>query len=189
MLSLIKNHWGKCVFALSSFIWAACTDNAQPMNSGAQLPSEISSSMDDCLECTYGISVSYPVSIISEESSSSVPSSSSSSIINSSNSDESSTSINCYTTSVKSTTGSSYDIFECDNGKRYLKDYRKYSDDLRKSLPNDIWWSEPSQSKGEGVNCDFNGPHLCVDKVDSQGHRVGGCEPTIECPYKPDTTT
>ena len=183
MLSLIKNHWGKCVFALSSFFWAACTDDAQPMNSGAQPPSESSSSMDDCLECTYGISVSYPVSIISEESSSSVPSSSSSSTINSSNSDESSTFINCYTTSVKSTTGSSYDIFECDNGKRYLKDYRKYSDELRSILPNDILWSEPREGT-EGQNCNFNGPPLCVDKVDSQGHRVGGCRRTIECPYK-----
>ena len=189
MLSLLRNHWGKCVFALSSFIWAACTDNAQPMNSGAQPPSESSSSMDDCLECTYGISVSYPVSIISEESSSSVPSSSSINIINSSSSDEDSTSINCYTTSVKDTAGSSYDIFECDNGNRYLKDFRKYWESLKESLPSDIIWSEPNQSKGEGKNCNFNGVPLCVDKIDSQGHVYGGCAPTIECPYKPDTTT
>lgn len=187
MLSLIKNHWGKCVFALSSFFWAGCNNGSATItdNDGSE-----------CLECTYGISVSYPISSSSEKSSSSVPSSSlfvfsSSSIINSSSSDEDSTSINCYTTSVKDTAGSSYDIFECDNGKRYLKDYQVYSETLRNRLSKDIIWSEPNQSKGEGKNCNFNGVPLCVDKWTSDGKILpgSGCAPTVECPYKPDTTT
>ena len=170
MLSLIRNHWGKFAFAIASFFWTACTDDTQPMYGAVQPPSESSSSMDDCLECTYGISVAYPLS--------------SSSTTESSSSAESSGAINCYTTSVKSTTGSSYDIFECDNGKRYLKDYQVYGEGLQENLPADVLWSKPDKSKGEGVNCDFNGPHLCVDKMDAEGHMYGGCMPTIECPYK-----
>ena len=184
MLSFIRNHWGKCIFALSSFIWAACTDDAQPMNSGAQPPSESSSSTGDCLECTYGISVTDPVSSSSIESSSSVESSSSA--IPMSIPAYGIPPVDCYTAQVQSTTGSSYDIFECDNGRRFLKDYQVYSESLKEKLPDDILWSAPDKFSGEGRNCNFDGPSLCVDKMDAEGHMYGGCMPTIECPYKED---
>jgi len=162
MNSFIKNHWGKLVFAVASFFWTACSDDAQPMNGAVQPPSESSSSMEgDCLECEYGGPIKY-----------------------SSSSSATAELVNCYTTSVKSTTGSSYDIFECDNGKRYLKDYIVYSESLRENLPNDILWKKPNKENGEGVNCDFNGPSLCVDKMDAEGNMYGGCFPTVECPYK-----
>ena len=178
MLSLIRNHWGKFAFAVTSFFWTACTDDTQPMYGAVQPPSESSSSMDDCLECTYGISVAYPLS------SSSTAESSSSDIPMSQPLYGVPVAINCYTTSVKSTTGSSYDIFECTNGKRYLKDYPVYSEHLKESLPNDILWNTPNKDIGEGANCNFDGPHLCVDKMDDEGHMYGGCMPTIECPDK-----
>lgn len=172
MISFVRKHWGKFAFSLASFFWAGCTSDAQPLYGVAQPTSESSSSMDDCLECTYGISVTYPLS--------------SSSTAESSSSAESSGAINCYTTSVKSTTGSSYDIFECDNGRRFLKDYQVYSESLKEKLPADVLWSKPNKAKGEGTNCNFDGPSLCVDKMDAEGHMYGGCMPTIECPYKED---
>ena len=181
MISFIRKHWGNLAFALASFFWTGCTDDAQPVYGVVQVPNESSSSMSgDCPECEYGVPSVHSSSSV--ESSSSVVSSSSEGIPRMSATEYGIMPINCYTTSVKA--GSSYTIFECDNGKRYLKDYRKYSDELRSILPNDILWSEPREGT-EGQNCNFNGPPLCVDKVDSQGRRVGGCRRTIECPSKP----
>lgn len=177
MISFVRKHWGKFAFSLASFFWAGCTSDAQPLYGITQPTSESSSSMGDCLECTYGISVTYPISSSSEESSSSVTSSSSNATVEP---------INCYRTSVQSTTGSSYDIFECDNGRRFLKDYQVYSESLKEKLPADILWSTPERGSREGQNCNFDGPSLCVDKMDAEGHMYGGCMPTIECPNKED---
>ncbi len=169
MISFIRKHWGNLAFALASFLWAGCTDDAQPMYGVVQAPNESSSSSVE--------------SSSSVASSSSVTSSSSEGIPRMSATEYGIMPVDCYTTSVKDSKGTSYDIFECDNGRRFLKNYRVYSDNVKEKLPNDILWSEPYQGV-EGKNCNFNGTPLCVDKVDKQGRRSGGCRPTIECPYK-----
>ena len=176
MISIIRKHWGKVVFAAASFFWSACSDDAQPMN---------------------GNPVEYTSSSMEDSSSSSVDQTSSS--IESSSSAKSSSSnipmsvpaygvppVDCYTTQVQSTTGSSYDIFECDNGRRFLKNYQIYSESLKEELPADILWSAPERGSREGRNCNFDGPSLCVDKMDAEGNMYGGCMPTIECPNKED---
>ena len=170
MLSMIRKHWGKFALALTSFFWTACGSNSDSGNNG------------ECPVCEYGVLVDYSSS--SAELSSSSVESSSSDIPMSQPLYGVPVATDCYTTTVKSTTGSSYNIFECDNGNRYLKDYFAYSEHLKESLPEDILWNSPNRDNGEGVNCNFNGPHLCVDKMDDEGNMYGGCVPTIECPYK-----
>ena len=166
----IRKHWKKILLSSAALFWASCGgDNESTIPTGGNDdPKKVQPDNIDGLkiDTLYGV----------------LPFYSSSSIINSSNSNKNSTSINCYTTFVKGFDGRSYDIFECDNGKRYLKDYRIYKDGAKDNLPSDIIWSKPY----EGKNCNFNGVPLCVDKWTSDGKILpgSGCAPTVECPYK-----
>ena len=183
MISSIRKHWGKLAFSLASFFWAGCTSEAQPLygvsiEDSSSSTAQTSSSMNgDCPECTYGVAVEYSSSS-AESSSSAIPMSSIPAY--------GVPSIDCYTTSVKGSDNRSYDIFECDNGNRYLKDYRVYADNVQELLPSDIIWSKPNRSRGEGQNCNFNAAPLCVDKWTPEGGILpgSGCEPSVQCPYK-----
>lgn len=162
---MFYRHWKMFLLVLSSSFWAGCDVSSSEAESHYP-PSESQSSTSDIVESSATISDDG----ISGSSS------------------ESRVAVNCYTTSIKDTAGSSYSIFECDNGTKYLKDFVKYSESLKDRLPKDILWSKPREGI-EGDNCDFNAAPLCVDKIDSQGRQYGGCLPTIDCPYRPDTTT
>ena len=72
MFSFIRKHWGHLTFALASFFWAGCTDNAQPVYGVIQVPNESSSSVNDCPECEYGVP-SLSSSSSEDFSSSSIP--------------------------------------------------------------------------------------------------------------------
>ncbi|MBR2899804.1 MAG: hypothetical protein IKC23_09340 [Fibrobacter sp.] len=178
-------YWKVFLLALTSFFWAGC-DVSSSETECLYPPSEYQSSNSDKVESSTTIGDD-EISCGSNKAVSS-ETASNNSVESSSSSSNGRAPVNCYTTSVKDTAGSSYSIFECDNGKKYLKDFVVYSEGLKDRLPKDILWSEPREGI-EGDNCNFNAAPLCVDKIDSQGRQYGGCHPTIDCPYKPDTTT
>ena len=162
---MFYKYWKVFLLALTSFFWAGCDDSTvEP-------------------ECLYGIPPEYQSSNSDKVESSATISDNGDTDESSSSSSDGKAPVNCYTTSVKDTAGSSYSIFECDNGKKYLKDFVVYSESLKDRLPKDILWSEPREGI-EGDNCNFNAAPLCVDKIDSQGRQYGGCHPTIDCPHK-----
>ncbi|SHK63570.1 hypothetical protein [Fibrobacter sp. UWB12] len=179
MISFIRKQWGNFAFSLASFFWAGCGNGE--ISTADDIDCNVDLYAEDDTKC--------PTPDIKKyiETSSSSVESSSSSIPRMSAPAYGIDPVNCYTTSIKNSEGSSYQIFECDNGYRYLKDFRAYPEELKSTLPEDILWRKPYQGT-EGKNCNFNGVPLCVDKWDTNQNVLSdsGCEPTIECPDKPE---
>jgi hypothetical protein len=173
---MFYKYWKVFLLALASFFWVGCDDSSSEAECLYGPPPEYQSSNSDKVESSATVGDD-------EISSGSNETVSSNSVEPFSTSSNGRAPVNCYTTSVKDTAGSSYSIFECDNGKKYLKDFVVYSEGLKDRLPKDILWSEPREGI-EGDNCNFNAAPLCVDKIDSQGRQYGGCHPTIDCPHK-----
>lgn len=94
---------------------------------------------------------------------------------------------NCYNGTAKNSEGRSFEIFECDNGKKYLADPSYIIAGGEKDLPESV--IPQVLSANATANCS-TGPSLCVDAYveDDQGNRrpVGGCFPTTVCPSKPE---
>lgn len=94
---------------------------------------------------------------------------------------------NCYNGTAKNSEGRSFEIFECDNGEKYLADPSYIIAGSEKDLPEGVIPQVLSASAT--ANCS-TGPSLCVDAYveDEQGNRkpVGGCFPTTVCPDKPE---
>jgi len=94
---------------------------------------------------------------------------------------------NCYNGTAENSEGRSFEIFECDNGKKYLSDPSYTITGSRDDLPEGV--IPQVLSADATANCS-TGPSLCVDAyvVDELGNRrpVGGCFPTTVCPDKPE---
>lgn len=186
MNQFFRKHWKHLFFTLATFFWVGCGDDSSSQVVLYGCPDDI------CKEDPETSSSGDLPASSSEEpgSSSSVDISSSA---ESSSSVESSTSIDdfaavygppipCYSTTIQNDAGKTFDIFECQNGGKYLKDADIYGKNVKDELPEDVQTEVPAKSPFFANNCEE--VSLCVDGVDAEGTPTGGCHPTLECPPK-----
>ena len=110
---------------------------------------------------------------------------SSSSVISSSDSEEL---VYCYNSSIKNESGSVFEIIDCTDGSKYLRDpalYNQYPES-QKILPDGVQINAPLPGSDKAANCQ-RGPSVCYDiRVEEPyPHTEGGCIETIECPQRP----
>ena len=94
----------------------------------------------------------------------------------------------CYNDTAKNEAGTSFDIIECDDGKKYLREPIVGVSESRLPLPEGIEETAPQPTSSYAANCTPSS--VCIDKVvlDEFGNprNEGGCVPTTECPSRPE---
>ncbi len=97
-------------------------------------------------------------------------------------------SVLCYNDTAKNEAGTSFDIIECDDGKKYLREPIVGVSENRLPLPEGVGETAPQPTSSYAANCTPSS--VCIDKVvlDEFGNprNEGGCVPTTECPSKPE---
>ncbi len=91
-------------------------------------------------------------------------------------------SIPCYSTTEQNDAGKSFDIIECQNGEKFLKNSVIYGESIKEELPEGVSTDVPQRTPFLATNCSETS--ICVDGVDAEGNPTGGCFPTLECPPK-----
>ena len=101
---------------------------------------------------------------------------------------DSSEAVLCYNDTAKNEAGTSFDIIECDDGKKYLREPIVGVSENRLPLPEGVGETAPQPTSSYAANCTPSS--VCIDKVvlDEFGNprNEGGCVPTTECPSKPE---
>ncbi|MBQ3716189.1 MAG: hypothetical protein II892_11545 [Fibrobacter sp.] len=94
----------------------------------------------------------------------------------------------CYNDTAKNAAGTSFDIIECDDGKKYLREPIVGVSESRLPLPEGVESTAPQPTESYAANCTPSS--VCIDKVvlDEFGNprNSGGCVPTTECPSRPE---
>ena len=94
----------------------------------------------------------------------------------------------CYNDTAKNAAGTSFDIIECDDGKKYLREPIVGVSESRLPLPEGVESTAPQPTASYAANCTPSS--VCIDKVvlDEFGNprNSGGCVPTTECPSRPE---
>ena len=94
----------------------------------------------------------------------------------------------CYNDTAKNEAGTSFDIIECDDGKKYLREPIVGVSESRLPLPEGVESTAPQPTSSYAANCTPSS--VCIDKVvlDEFGNprNEGGCVPTTECPSRPE---
>ena len=100
---------------------------------------------------------------------------------------KSSATVLCYNDTVKNAAGTSFDIIECDDGKKYLREPIVNVSESRLPLPEGVERTAPQPTASYAANCTPSS--VCIDNVvlDEFGNprNNGGCVPTTECPSRP----
>ena len=91
-------------------------------------------------------------------------------------------SIPCYSTTEQNDAGKSFDIIECQNGEKFLKNSVIYGESIKEELPEGVSTDVPQRTPFLATN--YSETSICVDGVDAEGNPTGGCFPTLECPPK-----
>lgn len=93
----------------------------------------------------------------------------------------------CYNDTAKNAAGTSFDIIECDDGKKYLREPIVNVSESRLPLPEGVERTAPQPTASYAANCTPSS--VCIDNVvlDEFGNprNNGGCVPTTECPSRP----
>ena len=97
-------------------------------------------------------------------------------------------SVLCYNDTAKNEEGTSFDIIECDDGKKYLREPIVNVSESRLPLPEGVERTAPQPTSSYAANCTPSS--VCIDNVvlDEFGNprNNGGCVPTTECPSRPE---
>ena len=94
----------------------------------------------------------------------------------------------CYNTTAVNDAGKVFDIIECENGEKYLRQpgHYAYQEELQKELPEGVYTYGHVGECG-ATNCKY-GPKTCVSgtATDYLGnpYNYDSCDPIIECPEK-----
>lgn len=97
----------------------------------------------------------------------------------------------CHNATATNDWGEVFDIIECEDGYKYLRQPGFYYEhpELQDNLPKGVEASTPPAGSCGATNCTNKGPDYCIKEsyttLEGTVREYDYCVPTIDCPEKP----